>query len=228
MCTDKTIFLLPFAGGTSLLYNRWELDNFTFHPIEYSGHGSRFHEPLSSNMDEIAEDVIRKIEAVKSKEYFLFGHSMGGLIAWLIAQRIKDKPKAIFISACEPPDCLNAEAYRKYQNDEALMRYMKEYGRASERQRTSEVFRKIFFPAIQNDFRILSEYVYEPCAVLDVPIIVLYSKEDTRMRYARMDNWKQFGTDVHFEQLSGDHFYLEEEQNRKRILGIMENVMINV
>ncbi len=225
MCADKNVFLLPFAGGTSLLYNKWKTDNFIFHPIEYSGHGTRFREPLSSNMNDIVEDVIQQIESAETLEYFLFGHSMGALTAWLVAQKMDIKPKALFVSACEPPDCLEAEVYKKYRNDDALMRYMEAYGRASERQRTSKVFRKIFFPAIENDFRILSEYIYEPCTALDIPIIVLYSKEDTRMRYKVMENWNKFSTDVYFEQFRGDHFYLEEEQNRKRILWIIEKVM---
>lgn len=227
MSTVKDVFLLPFAGGSSLLYQKWKIDGYIFHPVEYSGHGFRYKEPLAKDMDDMAEDVIRQIReaGAQMSDYFLFGHSMGALLAWLVMQRMEQKPKALFVSACEPPGCIDVRSYGKYRDDAVLMRYMQEYGRVSGRQMGSKVFRKILFPVLQNDFRVLSGYAYAPASVLDVPVTVLYSREDTRMRYEKMEGWKEFGRDVCFERLEGDHFYLEEERNRERILGIMERVM---
>ena len=105
------------------------------------------------------------------------------------------------------------------------MQYIADYNRVSEKQKHSKIFRKILLPVIQNDFRILSEYVYEPASVLDVPIVVLYSREDTMMRYEVMEKWRDYGGNVSFRRIRGDHFYLEEEQNRGQILEIMNRVM---
>lgn len=225
MNAEKNVFLLPFAGGSSLLYSQWKFENFLFRGLDYSGHGFRYQEPLAQSMEDLAEDVIQQIESVQLAEYFLFGHSMGGLLAWIVTQKLEKKPRVLFISACEPPGCLDVGKYEKYQREDLLMQYIADYSRVPEKQRNSKVFRKILLPVIQNDFRILSEYVYEPAPVLDVPIVVLYSREDTMMRYEVMEEWKDYGRDVSFRRIRGDHFYLEEEQNRRQILEIMDRVM---
>ena len=105
MDTEKNVFLLPFAGGSSLLYSQWKLDHFLFRGIDYSGHGFRYQEPMAQSLEDLAEDVIQQIESVRPEEFFLFGHSMGGLLAWLVAQKLEKKPCGLFISACEPPGC---------------------------------------------------------------------------------------------------------------------------
>ena len=224
MDTEKNVFLLPFAGGSSLLYSQWKLDHFLVRGIDYSGHGFRYQEPMARSMEDLAEDVIQQIESVQPEEFFLFGHSMGGLLAWMVTQKLEEKPRVLFISACEPPGCLDVGKYGKYQKENLLMQYIADYSRVPEKQRNSKVFRKILLPVIQNDFRILSEYVYEPAPVLDVPIVVLYSREDTMMRYEVMEKWRDYGRNVSFRQIRGDHFYLEEEQNREQILEIITNV----
>ena len=230
MNIGKNVFLLPYAGGSSLLYQKWKLDGYIFHPIEYSGHGFRYKEPLAQGMDDMVEDVMRQIKeaGVQTSDYFLFGHSMGALLAWLVMRRMEHKPKALFVSACESPGCIDVRSYRKYQDDNILMQYVQDYGRVSEQQMESKVFRKILLPVLQNDFRILSEYVYESTAMANVPVTVLYSREDTRMRYEKVEGWREFGRDVHFERFKGDHFYLEEERNRERILRIMERVLESI
>ena len=227
MDIEKNVFLLPFAGGSSLTYNQWQLGHFRFHRIDYSGHGFRYQEPAAQSMEGLVNDVIQQIEGVHPARFSLFGHSMGGLLAWLAAQKLEKKPQSLFISACEPPGCLDAGKYGKYQREDLLMQYISDYNRMPEKQRDSKVFRKILLPVIQNDFRVLSEYVYEPAPVLDVPIVVLYSREDTMMRYEVMGEWKDYGRDVRFRELGGDHFYLEEERNRDRILETMNEIMTN-
>ncbi len=225
MSTEKTVFLLPFAGGSSLIYNQWQLDHFRFHGIDYSGHGFRYQEPAAQDMEELVNDVIQQIESVHPACFSLFGHSMGGLLAWLVAQKLKKKPDVLFVSACEPPECLDVKRYGKYLNDDVLMQYMTDYKRMTERQRSSKVFKTILFPVIRNDFRILSEYKYKPADMLDVPMVILYSREDTMMRYEMMGQWKDYSKSVIFKQIRGDHFYLEEEQNRELILQIIDRVI---
>lgn len=223
MSTERNVFLLPFAGGSSLLYSQWKLDHFQMHALDYSGHGFRYQEPVAQNMEDLAEDIIRQIESVQPEEFLLFGHSMGGLLAWLTAQKLEKKPRVLFISACEPPGCLDVGRYEKYRREDLLMQYIADYSRVPEKQRNSKVFRTILLPVIQNDFKILSEYVYEPAPVLDVPIVVLYSREDTMMRHEVMGKWRDYGRNVNFCEMSGDHFYLEEEQSRKQILEVMND-----
>ncbi len=225
MSEKKDVFLLPFAGGSSLIYKQWQHTNFRFHGIDYSGHGFRYQEPLPESIEALTDDVIRQMECVQADHFALFGHSMGGLIAWMVTQKLTRKPDVLFISACEPPECLDVTRYQKYGNDDTLMQYIIDYDRLPEKQRNTKVFQEIIFPFIKNDYRILSEYRYVPAENLDVPMVILYSREDTLMRYEVMEKWKEYGKNVSFFQMKGDHFYLEEEQGREKILEIVSSVV---
>lgn len=220
---NKHIFLLPFAGGSSLIYNTWKFNDFDPHPIEYSGHGFRYQEPLAESMEDIVRDVADQIQQIITPgeaKFILFGHSMGGLVAWLTTQRLK--PSALYVSACEPPNLLDARRYEKYGNEGALMSYIRDYQRLSEKRMKSNTFLNKLLPIIKNDYKILSEYKYEALGKLDIPVKIFYSKEDTLMRYEMMQSWSDYGSDVQFYELSGDHFYIEDDDTRETIISRME------
>lgn len=222
---NEHIFLLPFAGGSSLIYNTWKFNNLDPHPIEYSGHGFRYQEPLAVSMEDIVKDVTDQIQQIIPRgedKFILFGHSMGGLAAWLTAQKLK--PSALYVSACEPPDLLDARRYEKYGNEDALMSYIRDYQRLSEKRMKSKIFLDKLLPVIKNDYRILSEYKYEAAGKLDIPVKIFFSKEDTLMRHEIMQSWSEFGSDVQFYKLSGDHFYIEDDNTKETIISLIEEM----
>lgn len=217
------VFLFSFAGGSSLIYNKWKFKNFDPHPIEYSGHGFRYQEPLAECMEDMVEDVavqIRQALAQSEGGFILFGHSMGGLIAWLTAQKLK--PSAIYLSACEPPGILDAGRYRKYGSDDALMGYIRDYKRLSKKRMESKVFLDKLLPVIKNDYKLLSEYEYKETGKMDIPIRIFCSRKDTLMRYEVMQKWEEYSSDVQFHEISGDHFYVEDSCVRKIIIEFIE------
>lgn len=220
----KHIFLFPFAGGSSLIYNKWKFKNFDVHPVEYSGHGFRYQEALAESMEDVVGDAASQIRQVLSdgEEFVLFGHSMGGLVAWLLSQRFK--PTALYVSACEPPAVFDIGRYRMYESETALMRYIKDYKRLPEKRLKSKIFLDQLLPMIKNDYRILSKYEYREAVCLDIPVKVFCSREDTLMRYEMMQKWSEYGNDVQFYELAGDHFYIEDECTRDTMIGIMEEM----
>lgn len=220
----KNIFLLPFAGGSSLIYNKWKFKGLDPHPAEYSGHGFRYQEPLAGCMEDMVDDVTAQIGRALPQgegDFLLFGHSMGGLIAWLTAQRLK--PSALYVSACEPPGVLDAGRYRKYESEDALMGYIRDYKRLSRKRMESKIFLDKLLPVIKNDYKLLSEYEYKETGKLDIPIRIFCSREDTLMRYEMMQKWEGYSSDVQFYELSGDHFYIEDDGVRKTVIGLIED-----
>lgn len=213
-----------FCRGSSLIYSKWKFKNLCPHPVEYSGHGFRYQEPLAESLEELAGDVAAQIrQAVQcGEEFILFGHSMGGLTAWLAAQELK--PSALYVSACEPPGILDAGRYRRYESGDALIEYIKDYKRVSEKRLASKVFMDQILPVIKNDYRILSEYQYKKMEPLDIPIRVFSSREDTLMRCGMMQKWLEYGRDVRFYELPGDHFYIEDDGVRETIVRLIDGM----
>ena len=84
---QPTLICFPFAGGsaTSLLpLTNYLKDDFSVKTVNYPGRGSRITEPLIYNLNDLAEDVFKQIENLLKPPYYLFGHSMGGLLIFLI------------------------------------------------------------------------------------------------------------------------------------------------
>lgn len=42
------------------------------------------------------------------------------------------------------------------------------------------------------------------------------------MRYEAMKKWEEYGSDVRFYELSGDHFYIEDDGVRETMIGLIE------
>ena len=98
------VYCLPYAGGSASIYFDWKRKYGAVAeiiPIEYSGHGSLYGEPLYETADEVADDICRRICNENPQNYILYGHSMGSVIALLVAIRLEKKgrkplPKAIY------------------------------------------------------------------------------------------------------------------------------------
>ena len=208
-----------------MLYDAWEIEGYNLVRIEYSGHGFRFKEPLISEFPQMLEDIISSMNVSNDDEYILFGHSMGGLLAWMLAHEMKRRglkePERIIISGCEPPDTINTRLFHKYTDYDEVVEYVRHFNRFSEKRIKSEVFVKFFFPIIQNDFRLVSSYQYKETEALDIPMDVIYSKDDSIMRCDTMEGWKKFSSDVEFYVVEGDHFFIEEEKWVNHIISLI-------
>ncbi|MGN7610519.1 thioesterase II family protein, partial [Magnetococcales bacterium HHB-1] len=106
-----TLFAIPFAGGSSYAYRPFQKyigDTIQFIPIELPGRGRRTGEPLLTNTEMLVEDIYQQIkEDIQERPYALFGHSMGGLLVYLLVHRLyaadKKQPEQLFISGSRAP-----------------------------------------------------------------------------------------------------------------------------
>ena len=217
------LFLLPYAGGSSLSFAKWKLDGVNIVPIDYGGHGFRYKEPLASDAEEMVDDVIIQMSLDEvNDDYMIFGHSMGGLAAWLVTEKLTEMqeklPKKVFISAMEPPEELDGQSFKWLLDQENSDQFMLKYERVSERVLHSKRFRERFMPAIHNDYRLLSEWKYQIKHRVDVPLVIISSPEDSLMRYDVMEKWSEYSSDVKYYNMKGDHFYIDQFEDIREIL----------
>ena len=80
---------LPIIPVLSL---RWKI----FAP-DFRGHGNSKHIPASYNIDNYLADTLAFIDNVIKKPVYIFGHSLGGAISFLIAARKPEMVKGLII-----------------------------------------------------------------------------------------------------------------------------------
>src|SRR6185369_7818116 len=105
------LFCLPYAGGSSMVFHKWKKylnSEIELRAIELAGRGRRIHESMYQDRAEAVEDVFQLIkDEIRQSPYALLGHSMGSLIAYEVAQKIRanklPEPLHVFFSGSSAP-----------------------------------------------------------------------------------------------------------------------------
>jgi len=223
------LFLLPFAGGSSLIYERWHFQEpILAVPLDYKGHGYRMREPLCDSFEETVSDIAEQIRLKHSgNDISLFGHSMGGLVAWDTANRLADEGlpvRNVIISACLPPHRFREEKYAMMATDEWLATFLARYGRIRPEKMETDFFRNRLYPAIQNDYRLISIHRHEEIRKRPFPLACFYGQQDELMPKEGMEEWEAY-TESRFclKAFRGSHFYIEDERSRKEVITAIES-----
>ncbi|HEV9035433.1 MAG TPA: alpha/beta fold hydrolase [Puia sp.] len=217
------LFCLPYAGGSAMVYNRWR--EYTdpaieIVPVELAGRGARMNEPFYADIRHAAHDVkhfIKKEAAGGS--YALFGHSMGGLIAYLVARELEDQefpPAAhLFISGTGAPHIArNDKKYHVMEEGEFRKEVLSLGGTPTELFEYPELL-ELFLPLLRNDFRLVEQYVpAEVIRPLEKEITILFGKDDD-LKPDECDGWKMHTTQVcRMYHFAGGHFFIQDEMEK--------------
>ena len=180
-----TLICLPFAGGTSTAFR-----DFSGHsdprirvlPVDLPGHGTRFGEPLLETLGEMTDFVFDEVRGcIAPDAYAIFGHSMGGMLAYLLARRIRDEllppPLHVFISARRSSHTEPPFYWKDLSRDQFLDRLGALGGIPQEVLRSRELM-EIFEPILYNDIKALETHEHNEIAPLLSPITVFLGTDD--------------------------------------------------
>jgi len=211
------LFCFPYAGGSAVVYTKWKrlLEPFVeLRPIELAGRGRRMNEPLYNNLDDVIEDVYHLIKhEITNAPYALFGHSMGALIAYELAQKIKDnglpQPLHIFFSGRSAPH-VRREDEKQYHlmEDDTFKKEVMELGGTPPEFFEHAELRNIFLPLLKKDFAIAETEITTHIRPFDHDITILVGKDDD-LTAEQCDGWKQHTKQIcTIHYFEGGHFFL--------------------
>lgn len=217
------LFCFPYAGGSAMIFNKWKSYlnincGIELIPVELAGRGRRIQEPLYTDLNDAVEDLyqIINIESLTGP-YAFFGHSLGGLLAYELAQKIKKldipQPLHLFFSGRGAPNIARNEdkKYHLMDNDEFRLKVIELGGTPPEFFDHPELV-EIFLPLLRNDFKLAETNMECEIAPFDIDITVFIGKEDHEITAEQTNSWKLHskGTcTLHY--FDGDHFFLHKE-----------------
>lgn len=232
------LFCLPYAGGSSMVYGKWkdDLDKcIHLRPLELAGRGKRINEPYYQSEEEAAEDVLRMIRfELADLPYAFYGHSMGALIAYLTAQKIRKMrypgPVHMFFSGRGAPHIFRDDKplYHTLPEDEFREKVMKLGGTPPEFFEIPELL-EILLPLLRADFKLSGTYRHTgEITPLDCAITVLTGKEED-LKPEQIDEWK-YHTRYHcaFHSFEGGHFFLNNPLEKEKIMTIINDTLLNL
>ncbi len=223
------LFCLPHAGGSSIaFYEKWinlSSEFIDVIPIELAGRGSRFCEPLYESFELAIDDVfLYLLENVKQKDFAIFGHSMGALLAFEVISKIETeglkKPKHLFISGKLPPHAPKNKLLHTLEDNEFIKMIYELGGSPSEIIDNNEIF-QFFLPILRSDMKNLELYSNDNYSKISCDITVLYGRDD-KMFFSKgnsktikiIDEWQDY-TDGSYNTISfeGGHFFINNHLN---------------
>ena len=214
-----TLFCIPHAGGNAACYARFGEffpNSVKIVPLDLPGKGRRCREQLPTSMEAMGRDLLEQIRTTaQTVPYAIFGHSMGGLLAFECA-RLAHKsalplPRAVFISAAATPDKVRTGMDRPVSELQPgeLWEYVMRMGGTPPGVALSADLKRYMEPLLVADFSALESWRPAPCDPLPVAIHACIGMDDTvTENEARL--WQQFSSKAGtVRSFSGGHFYIQ-------------------
>ncbi|MEV8638671.1 alpha/beta fold hydrolase [Streptosporangium sp. NPDC051023] len=213
----RSFVCLGFCGGGTGAYRPWAslLDERTeLTLICYPGREGRFAENFARSWEELAEDATAAVLSAVDRPYVLFGHSMGGWMAFDVATRIERRggpvPESLVVSSCNAPNRGLTERDRfpsLDDTDEALLRWMRTIGLLPDYVRSDPDLMDMAFDLMRADIRVRDSY-RSPGAETRIPVQVLYGRDDEVIEPGVAEQWSQVCRGpCRVDPLPGGHFY---------------------
>lgn len=211
------LFCIPFSGGNIYSYAEFKKylpEWIEFRPLELPGRGKRISEPLLYDIQSMTDDLFLQIENELNGSYAIWGHSLGGLLAYTLSVAISEKeknlPVSLFISGHTAPKFLKAENQLDLPDDEFTDLLRKMEG-TPEELLADDDFMSFFLPVIKADFNSISSFVYKPLvSKLKIPIAVFRGSEED-IEEAEVLCWKdETEREIFIRCFDGGHFFIFE------------------
>ena len=221
------LFFFPYAGGGPTVFTKWCADlpsHIEGIVVHYPGRGSRFNEPAIKDMPRMAADLVQNIQPLLDQPFVFFGHSMGGLIAFELARKLRAQqlpmPNHLFVSACGAPHLPDPNLKIHHLPDDEFINELDKLNGIPAGLKNPEAM-KLLLPIVRADFQLVETYEYHPDEPLNFPISAFGALDDPRVNRERIEAWSIHAKakfESHF--FSGNHFFINDtkEDILKRII----------
>ncbi|MFE9658414.1 alpha/beta fold hydrolase [Streptomyces sp. NPDC005955] len=210
----------PHAGGSASYFrplSRALQGRLDVMAVQYPGRQDRRQEPCLTTITELAEESYRALEPLFRHPLALFGHSMGAVIAFEVARRMKTRlnvdPVALFLSGRRAPS-VHREGRVHLLDDRDLAGHLRETSGTDARILEDPEVLKMILPPLRSDYRAIETYQYEAGPELDCPMVTLVGQQDETAGVEDVAAWQDQSRGPFFlEQFHGGHFYLADHMD---------------
>jgi len=214
------LFCFPYAGGSSGIFRPWSRQiqrHVEVVPALLPGRESRLREPACTRVEPLVESLAREIVPYLDRPFAFFGHSMGAIISFELARRLRwerrIEPEHLFISGRRAPQLMDQDPeIHDLPEAEFVAAVGRLQGTPREILEHAELM-QMLIPLLRADFAVCTTYTYSHCTPLRCPMTVLGGLHDETVTRAQLEPWclqTTGGCRVHM--LEGDHFFINHQQ----------------
>jgi surfactin synthase thioesterase subunit len=178
------------------------------------GRGHRWGEPPPTSVAELADGAAAAIADTGDQPVYLFGHSLGALVAFEVARRLCGLPalRHLVASGCSAPSLLPSARVVEMSRLEgqAFAEAAGFFGGLPPEVVADPDLQQVLLPGVQADFRLVAGYQYRPAQPLPVGLTLVNGRDDPHIRQNALTPWEQEVTaPPAWHWNDGGHFYFE-------------------
>lgn len=215
------LFCLPYAGGGAAIYRGWHAiapGHIQVCAIELPGRGQRMAEAPFQRLAPMVRALARALDPLLDRPFAIFGHSMGGLIAFELARALRadgrPAPAHLFVSAVGAPGIPSGWRALRDAPDAELKEELRALDGTPPALLENDDLMAIMLPVVRADFSVLETYEYRAEQPLDVPITVFGGESDHVVPPWTLSGWRrQSARGARLQMFPGGHFFLQAAAN---------------
>jgi surfactin synthase thioesterase subunit len=215
------IFCFPHAGGSPRAFLDWQPglgDDAEIVAVCRPGREHRAAEPAPA-IDELIDGATAAITAFTrqdSRPYYLFGHSLGALVAFEVCRRLTGQatPRHLIASGCSAPSLLPSQRVKQIAEltGAEFAEAIGFFGGLAPDVIADPELRDLLLPGLIADFRMAVGYRYRPGSPLTVPATLVVGRDDPHVRQEQIAPWDQeFSWPPDRHLVNGGHFYFDPD-----------------
>jgi medium-chain acyl-[acyl-carrier-protein] hydrolase len=214
------LFCFPFAGGGAQSFRTWPdalPSAVEVCPVQLPGRELRIKETPFSNVAAMLEPLAAAIRPNLDKPFAFFGHSMGAIIAFELARKLRRDhnllPECLIVSARVAPHLpIPREPINSLPPAE-FIEALKGLKGTPKEVLENKALMEIVTPLLRADLAVHEEYSYSEETRMECPILAFGGLQDTEASRQAIDAWGQHTSNNFVRRmLPGDHFFIVTAQ----------------
>lgn len=214
------LFCFPYAGGGAVIYREWHKSfpqTIEVCPVQLPGHGERMKDTPFTQIKPLIEATAEALRPFFDKPFAFFGHSMGALISYELAQLLRREkaaaPTHLFVAGHSAPHLRNRGIISYNLPHDEFVEELRRLKGTPQQVLDHPELMELMAPLLRADFEICETYPVSTAPPLDCPMVALGGTDDVEVPQDRIESWREHTTGpFSFHILPGDHFFIHTAQ----------------
>lgn len=207
----------PHAGGSASAFRSWENvlpPDIEVCGVQLPGRETRWAEAPLDDLAALLEAVGPALEPWTETPFCLFGHSLGGLIAFELARWQRRHglpgPVGLFVAGSPAPQTPRSNPLHGLPRED-FVAGLRRLGTVPEELLGNDELLDLVLPTLRADFRVFETYEHRTEHPLACPISILGGEKDQLVPVGELEGWRVHTDSVAAVRLfPGGHFFLQD------------------
>lgn len=228
------LFCFPHAGAGSLAYREWGRllpPAIQVLPVLPPGRETRLREASYTSIEPYVEDLATALAPELRAPYALFGHSLGALVAFELARRLRAgrlaAPVHLFVSGRIAPQLTEHRRILHRLPSGDLAKELAALGGIPGHIDLGDHRLSHLLAALRADLTVNEMYAFATEPALGTAVTALGGTTDPRVNEGQLAAWHtQTSGPFALRTYRGGHFYLTEHEHRSALLSLIVRTLL--